>query len=63
MSRNVLLVFSVICWVGVAAVALAHVVAGDFLVPAVMGAAFAIWVVVRQRHYARTDAEAVPVEA
>ena len=31
MSRNALLVFSAICWVGVAAVALAHVVAGDYL--------------------------------
>jgi hypothetical protein len=64
MSRNMLLVFSAICWIGVAAVALGHLVVGDLLVPAVMAAAFIVWVVVRQRHYARVDAEArVAVEA
>lgn len=63
MSRNALLVFSAICWIGVAAVALAHIVVGDYLVPVVMGLAFIIWVTVRQRHYSRADAEAVPVEA
>ena len=58
MSRNALLVFSAICWVGVAAVALAHIVVGDFLVPAAMAAAFIIWVAVRYRQYARVAAEA-----
>ena len=63
MSRNALLLFSAICWIGVAAVAVAHIVAGDYLVPAVMGLVFIVWVTVRQRHYSHADAEAVPVEA
>ena len=58
MSRNALLLFSAICWIGVAAVALAHLVVGDFLVPAVMALAFVVWVTVRYRHYAQVAAEA-----
>ena len=58
MTRNMLLVFSTICWIGVAAVALGHLVVGDVLVPAAMAAAFIVWVAVRRRHYARIDAEA-----
>lgn len=58
MSRNMLLVFSAICWVGVFAVALAHLVVGDVLVPAVMAFAFIVWVTVRRQYYARVAAEA-----
>jgi hypothetical protein len=58
MSRNMLLVFAVIAWVGVAAVALAHLVVGDLLVPVAMGVAFVLWVAVRSWHYSRVDQRA-----
>jgi hypothetical protein len=53
-----LLVFAAICWVGVFAVALAHLVAGDVLVPAAMAFVFIVWVTVRRQYYARVAAEA-----
>jgi hypothetical protein len=53
MSRNFILFFGVICWTGAAADALWHLAQGDLLVPAAMGIAFAVWVTVRRRHYAR----------
>ena len=58
MSRNVLLVFGVICWTGAAADAVLHLAAGDLLVPAVMAFAFVAWVAIRRRHYARVAIQA-----
>ena len=58
MSRNLILVFGVICWTGAAADAALHLIQGDLLVPAAMGIVFVGWVAVRRRHYA-----SVPVDA
>jgi hypothetical protein len=58
MSRNAILVIGAICWTGAAADAAFHLASGDLFVPAVMGAAFVIWTVVRRRHYARVAVEA-----
>jgi uncharacterized membrane protein len=58
MSRNQILVFGAICWMGAAADAIVHLVSGDLLVPAAMGLAFVVWTTVRRRHYARVAAEA-----
>jgi hypothetical protein len=58
MTRNQILVFGAICWVGAAADAALHLVSGDLLVPAAMGLVFAVWVTVRRRHYARVSVEA-----
>jgi hypothetical protein len=62
MSRNVILVFAAICWTGAAADAALHLLSGDLLVPAAMGLAFAGWVLVRRRHYARV-ADALVAES
>jgi hypothetical protein len=64
MSRNFVLVFAGICWIGVAAYAALRLISGDMLFPAAAGIGFAIWAVVFQHHYGQAPAQAeVPVEA
>jgi hypothetical protein len=66
MSRTFLMFFTTICWLGIAADAIVHLVAGDLSVPIGMAAAFAVWATLWRLHYgARPQvAEArVPVEA
>lgn len=58
MTRNQILVFGAICWVGAAADAVVHLVSGDLLVPAAMGLTFVVWTTVRRRHYARVAVKA-----
>ena len=60
-----LLVFAGICWTGVAVDALVHVALGDFVVPTAFALAFAAWVTLFRRHYAKVPvgASMVPVEA
>jgi hypothetical protein len=58
MSRNQILVFGAICWLGVFADAAWHLMSGDFFVPAMMGLAFILWTTLRIRHFRR-----VPVKA
>lgn len=58
MTRNQILVFGAICWVGAAADAVVHLVSGDLLVPAAMGLTFVVWTTVRRRHFARALADA-----
>ena len=48
MSRNTILILGVICWSVAAVDAIVHLVAGDFLVPAVMGSLFVLWVGLRR---------------
>ncbi len=55
MSRNLILVFGLICWTGVAANALIHMAFGDLLLPVVMALSFVGWVALF-RHYSRTAA-------
>jgi hypothetical protein len=65
MSRNFILVFAGLCWTGVAVDALVHLAVGDFVVPTAFGLAFAAWVTLFRRHYAKVPvgASLVPVEA
>jgi hypothetical protein len=58
MSRNFILVLGSICWIGVAAVAVVHVVEGDFLTPIAVGLAFVLWTTLRIRHFSRVAVEA-----
>ena len=53
MSRNLILVFGLICWTGVAANAVIHMAVGDWLLPVVMAVFFVGWVALF-RHYSRT---------
>ena len=65
MSRNFILISAGVCWTGVAVDALVHVALGEFVVPALFAVAFAGWVTLFRRHYAKVPVEAalVPVEA
>ncbi len=57
MSRNFILVFGAICWTGVAADALVHLMSGDLVVPAGMAFIFVFWTVLRRHHYAAVAAQ------
>jgi hypothetical protein len=50
MSRNFILLFGGICWIGVAAVALVHLMVGDVVVPAGMAIIFVFWTGLRSQH-------------
>jgi hypothetical protein len=64
MSRNFVLVFAGICWIGVALDAAVRLISGDLVFPVAAGLGFALWAVVFQRHYGHAPAPAeVPVEA
>ena len=58
MSHTVLLVFVAICWAGVAVDAIVHLMMGDFLLPAGMFGAFALWLTLWQMHFSKARAEA-----
>ena len=62
MSRFIL-VFGAICWAGVLVDALVHLIAGDVLVPAAMGLAFALWLALRELHESRLAAARVPADS
>ncbi len=49
MSRNFLLGAGVVCWTVAGVDALAHLVNGDVVIPALMAAAAVLWVSLRQR--------------
>ena len=51
MSRTFMVIFTTICWIGIAADALVHAMGGDFLVPAGMALAFVVWSALWRRHY------------
>jgi hypothetical protein len=57
MSRNFVLVFAGICWIGVGLDAAVRLISGDVLFPAAAGIGFAVWAVVFQRHYGHQPAE------
>jgi len=57
MSRNFILLFGSICWVGVAAVALVHLMVGDVVVPAGMAIIFVFWTGLRRHYLATVRAE------
>ena len=61
MSRFIL-VFGAICWAGVLADAVIHLVAGDVVVPAAMGLAFIVWLSLRRLHESRLAAARVGVD-
>jgi hypothetical protein len=48
MSRNTILILGVICWSVAAVDAIVHLMLGDFLVPAVMGSLFVVWIGLRR---------------
>jgi hypothetical protein len=50
MSRNFILLFGGICWIGVAGVALVHLMVGDIVVPAGMAIIFVFWTGLRAHH-------------
>lgn len=50
MSRNLILVFGLICWTGVAVNAAVHIYFGDWLLPAVMAVFFVAWVALFHRY-------------
>jgi hypothetical protein len=58
MSRNFILLFGGICWIGVAAVALVHLMVGDVVVPAGMAIIFVFWTGLRSYHLATVRARA-----
>ena len=59
MTRPTLLVAGAICWTVAGVDAAAHLFSGDVLVPAVMGAVFAVWVGLRRYQMTRS---ATPTE-
>ena len=60
MTRTALLVFTAICWIGVAVNGAVHLVSGDFLTPAGLMVAFLAWSAAWRLHYRW---ERVPVKA
>jgi len=58
MSRNFILVFGAICWTGVAADVLLHLMSGDLLAPAGMAFIFVFWTVLRRHRFAAIAAKA-----
>jgi hypothetical protein len=61
MSRNFVLVFAGICWIGVGLDAAVRLLSGDYLFPAAAGIGFVVWALVFQNHYGRKPAQ-VPAE-
>jgi len=57
MSRNLILIFGLICWTGVAINAVVHLAFGDWLLPVAMAVFFALWTALFVR-YSRTAARA-----
>jgi hypothetical protein len=60
-TREILLAFTAVCWIGVAVDGFVHVLMGDFLVPGGFAAAFIVWAVLWRLHYPEKPAQ-VPVE-
>jgi len=60
-TRELLLAFTAVCWIGVAVDGVVHLMMGDFLIPAGFAAAFIAWSVLWRLHYPATPSE-VPVE-
>jgi hypothetical protein len=58
MTRNAVVVLGGICWIGAIAFGAAHLLAGDLVAPAVMAAAFGVWLTLRLGVLAK-----VPVES
>ncbi len=56
MSRKSILALGALCWTIAAAFAIAHLLIGDVLGPAVMGIALMLWVALRWRPTARKAA-------
>ena len=64
MSRTLILAFAAICWAGVAADGIVHLVSGDVVIPAGMALAFVVWATLWRRHYGSQPAQVrIPVEA
>ena len=60
MTRTILLVFTAICWIGVAVDGAVHLISGDLVIPAAMALAFVVWLTLWQLHATR---QPVPVKA